>query len=177
MHKAVQSSRPVPVLRPLLKQGSEDIRLNAAKALAAIGPDAKAAISELLELMNKTDSPSEVGKALHALGRPRLQDLPLIVLLSKSDLDKTRVEALKVIACLGNDAKKSMSRVIQLLDDPSIKVRIEAIRVVGRIGPDAKSALPKLIALRETNDYETLKALEQSIRSLSHRGKSKNSVL
>lgn len=167
----------IPILLPLLKDGRGDRQSYVLAALRSMGPTANIAIPDLLNLVDATENLRAVERTLLALGRPRLEDLSLLIFHTRSDFDDTRIQALRALGRLGADGKKATARIIQLLEDPSAEVRIEAIKVIGAMGPDAKSALPKLFLLRKTGHYETLKAVEEAVRALSHDGERKNSVL
>ncbi|MDF1661455.1 MAG: hypothetical protein P1V97_06765 [Planctomycetota bacterium] len=166
----------VPKVLPLLNKPGTISDGAVISLLAAIGPEARQAIPDLLYLTESKLYRRDALYALKAVGKPRMQDLSLILFHLKSRQEVTRVATIQVLSSLDKDAKKVMSTFIKLLDDPSPKVREEAVRAIGNIGPDAKSVLPKFNEMKKSAGFPVLKAIEASTRQINGTSKGKRSV-
>ena len=132
-------------------------RLDAAKALAGLGPRAREAVPTLLDAMarpsNEIEFAMALGKAMKAVGPAAV--LPIIGIL-KSGTTKARFVAASALGKLGPDAAGAVQALVQALEnDPDTSVRATAASALGAIGAAASSALP---TLREAagNPNETL---------------------
>lgn len=119
--------------------GARTVARASARALAAIGPAAKAAIPELLMLAKKDEAPLAARQQA-------------MVALSRIDVGGTR----------------STATLIDLLDAPSRAVSLTSIIVLRRLGPAAKDALPALREqIAKSEDSEVSSHLERAIAAIT----------
>ncbi len=121
-------------------------RVEAANALAALGPRAQEAIPALLNAMGRMSSELEfsraVGKAMKAIGAAAV---PQLAGALRSGVPKARFHAAAALARLGPEAAPAVSALVEALEgDSDYSVRSNAAAALGAIGPAAASALPAL---------------------------------
>jgi HEAT repeat protein len=109
-----------PLLKEMLKDTDEKVRLEAAKALAHVEPGSKEAFAVLLPLL---EEPRDVK------GRNKL------------------FEGLRVFHDLGPRAEPAVPLLVRLLDNPERGVVAYTVQVLGKVGPDARPAAPALAQL------------------------------
>ncbi|MBM4034306.1 MAG: hypothetical protein FJ291_21385 [Planctomycetes bacterium] len=121
-------------------------RVEAANALAALGPRAAEAVPALLNAMGRGSSEIEfaraVGKAMKAIGAAAV---PRLIGALRSEAAKARFHAAGALAKLGPEAAGAVAALAEALEgDPDYSVRSNAAVALGAIGPAASSALPAL---------------------------------
>lgn len=153
-----------------LKSTDTDQRRSAARELADLGGEAKAAAPALIEAMT-TDSDLFVRRfAAQAVGKvgadPKVAVPALTALLNDKhkELNEAAVEAL---GRMGAPAVPALSEALkggagprrvrpgQNVPDGSALVRSKAAAALGRIGPDAKAAVPALVEALKDNSIRT----------------------
>jgi HEAT repeat protein len=112
----------VPALIGLLKDDDRDMRLMAAEVLEAVGPEAKAAV------------------------------LPLAELLKGKEDDDVKVAALDALAAMGEAALPALAAIQEHLKAKEPRLRVMAAAAVGACGPMARAALPALETLLTDDD-------------------------
>ena len=134
----------------LIKQLQDDkleVRLQAADALANLGPDAKEAIPALTAAL-KGDKEAKVRAyaafALKKMGAEAKEAVPALTDALKDKDEEVRSVAADALGQLGADAKSAVPALAEALKDPDSGPH--AAQALGRIGPDAKDALPALTA-------------------------------
>jgi HEAT repeat protein len=133
-------------------------REKAAAALEKLGPDAKAAIPDLIAALKTEDVtvPPLVVRVLAGMGSAAVGDLTEVL------TDKqTRLHALRALKRIGPDARPAVSALTDVVKNdlaPFSPVCTEACEALGRIGPAAKEAVPVLI------EAAKLKAAGNSVR-------------
>jgi HEAT repeat protein len=135
----------VPYLTAALRHGSPTVRQRAASALAAVGPEARAATAELLRAL-KDDSPAVRAVAAHALGEVGGHPRRLVPALCEAlgDTAEVRKQAGLALVALGEDAVPALR---EALKSPSAARRREAALVLGSMGSDARAAAGDLALL------------------------------
>jgi HEAT repeat protein len=127
------------------KKGSVEA-VGACDVLAAIGPDAKAAVPTLVTLL-KSEGPMVAWHAARALGEIGASPDIVIPALQKgltSEVPENRAVSAVAIGSFGANAKASVEAIGALWKDKDPNVRIAACRALGEIGPAAASAVPQL---------------------------------
>jgi hypothetical protein len=123
----------VPSLIPLLKSERENDRFVAAQTLGNYGPAARAAVPELLPVLEGTQYERNRAAAAKALGQI-LKDAPP-----------------------NEEVEKVADALIRKIDadyDKYSDVRREAVTALGMIGPAAKACIPKLVrAMTESKQF------------------------
>jgi HEAT repeat protein len=107
----------VPVLAQLATNRDYEYREFVIEFLGEVGPEAKAAVPKLIEILRSRDRAKFRWRAAEALGK------------------------------IGPEARSAVPALIAALDTDRYSVRAESVRALGRIGPDARAALPRLRAL------------------------------
>ena len=114
----------VPILTPLLKDRSYRLRLVTARALAAIGPEARSAIPALGEMLGDADernvpaAQQAAAAALVALRPNRKADVPILTEIVKSHLDlRTREKAVDLLGQIGPDAVTAVPTMMELVNE------------------------------------------------------------
>ena len=129
------AANSIPSLIPKLGDAHTDNRWSAAWALASIGPQAKAAVPALAEMLTGDRD------------------------------EKARWYAAYALSEIGTEARDAVPALLAALDDTDDDVRGYAVRALGRIGREAANALPRLLAMQddenETLRAETLAALSR----------------
>jgi HEAT repeat protein len=134
----------VPGLIELLVDEHKEVRREAARTLAGMGPTAKPAVDTLVECL-KEDDKAMRQLAVHALGmigKGAESAVPVIANALDSDIREWAADAL---CKMGPHAKSAVPTLIKLLCDVEPESRVMAARILTEIGPDAKDAVPALI--------------------------------
>jgi HEAT repeat protein len=132
----------VPVAQELFAR--VDTRWTAVQILAQIGPDAKAALPELIVAL-EDDDPLVRELAFRALSRLGPDAAPAAAALAARVGTSDRVLALRTLQELRGGAKPAVAEVHAALRDLDAEVRWTAAEVLARIGPDARKAIPELL--------------------------------
>ena len=128
----------VPNLMAVLKASNPTARMNAANALAVLGPESKPAFSILMELARNDESIGVRTNALLAIGR------------------------------LGVEAKSAIPFLIENVKSTDAGRQFGAAMALYQIGPEAKAAIPALRELLETQPpAEVRQAASAAIDSLN----------
>lgn len=113
---------------PLVKAlNDERLRLPAVLGLRRLGPDARAAVEPLLQLLQSESHPEMRQEIYFALG------------------------------AIGPGAQSAVDTLVAHLQSDDLRVRYGATYVLGKIGPDAQRAVPALTANFENSDDARLK--------------------
>jgi HEAT repeat protein/S1-C subfamily serine protease len=129
-------------------------RVSACDLLAALGPEAKNAVPDLLELIQDKDDilRAKALKALSEIGFITQADLPKVVNAMKDPKSEVRLNAILAIRHMGEEADLAVPGLIERLKDESGDVRLEAIKTLGNLGPLAKAAVPALAEVLQRRD-------------------------
>jgi HEAT repeat protein len=176
----------VPGLLDALRTADERGRVDAARILGQIGPEAKEAVAELAEVLKAKDGRLR-GTAAEALGRigpdaeravPDLIGLfgdrfdlhvdPMWAGLHPADRAKTVHD--QAVQAIGRIGREAVPALIEGLRHEKEQVRRGAAEALGRMGPDARSAVAALLRLsRDENEQVRTSALEALRKSLRRR--------
>ncbi len=126
-----------------LKGNQVETRLDAMMRLADHGPQAAAAVPDLIEALQKGDDHLRLSAAitLGRIGKAAVQ--PLTRLLTSKDVD-TRYYSVWALAWVGPAASTAAPAVSTLLADDDVEVRRRAAHALSHIAPDPKIVLPAL---------------------------------
>ena len=144
----------VPVLAELaVKDKQASVRKEAAKTLAAIGPESRSAVQELVRALEdpQTDVRQYAALALGKIGPDASAAQPSLQKALKDKDQEVRCQAARALGGLGKAGTPALPELIRLLkDDDVAEVRIAVIQVLGEFGPEAKDAVDALsIASRD----------------------------
>jgi hypothetical protein len=120
----------IPKMTELLKSERENDKYVAAQVLGQCGPAAKAAVPDLLPLLEGTQYERNRAAAAKALGQILKDAQP------------------------GDEVEKVTKALVAVYDDKYSDVRREAITACGVIGPAAKSCIPRLPAKLDDREGE-----------------------
>jgi HEAT repeat protein len=155
----------VPQLIPLLKSDRENDRFVAAQALGEYGPTAKAAVPDLLPMLDGTQFERNRAAAAKALGQilkdaqPSEEIEKIAQALTRKfneDYDKypdVRRESARALGMIGPAAKSCIPKLLRGLTDfvehspDHFSVRMAAAWAAGRMGPDSAGYLDRLISM------------------------------
>jgi HEAT repeat protein len=132
------------------------VRATAATALGQIGPDARAAVPVLNDLLKDTDS-SVVKAAADSLGRIGPDARGAVPALIEAMQDRDVEVRRQVVVALGRIGPGAVAAVPALTDALQNKSRPERWRyaqALGDIGPEAKSALPVLRDVAQPKSFK-----------------------
>jgi HEAT repeat protein/S1-C subfamily serine protease len=121
-------------------------RASACDQLASMGPEAKNAVPDLIELIQDKDDivRTRALKALSEIGFISQGDLPKIIEAMKDPRPDVRLQAILVIRHMGEEANDAVSGLKDRLKDDSPDVREEAAKTLGNLGPLATTAVSAL---------------------------------
>jgi HEAT repeat protein len=140
-------------------------------ALAKIGPGAKAAVPQLIKVLEAGDEASDA--AAYALGRigpeAAAADAALAAALKSRDLSLTVVAAWalnKIHPASADMAAKTVPVLVAGLSDPLAKNRQAAVEALGELGPLAKDAAAALEKAQGDKDRAVREAAAKALKSV-----------
>ncbi len=135
----------VPALRAVLVEPKESVRAEVIMALGRIGPDASAAVPNLVPLLgtNRDRIGREASHALGQIGGPALD--PLLLLSVTGDLT-TRLRAIAGLGQVARPDQRVSAAVLQAARDPDPQVRTQGLQALTRFDLPAAAVLPVLRA-------------------------------
>ncbi len=139
----VPATQAVTALRTQIQRSPN---VPALRALSEYGAEAEPATSELIEIMEKTDLPTEVRwNAARTLGKARAAGaIDALVQRLTDPEDSVREHAAEALGDIGPPAGRVASALVEVLDDPYVKVRRDAVRSLGQIAPDPAQVVPAI---------------------------------
>jgi HEAT repeat protein len=149
-------------------------RMEAAKTLAKLGPEARSAVPALAEFLDnprRKDPPMIDEAVVHALGhigRPARAAIPAMVRVSGRDFDLERAvhTAIDSILAAGGDAA-DIQALIKALLDKDVGTRLRSAKALGSLGPAAKAAIPALTEALHDADADVRHQALQSLRRVN----------
>ncbi len=154
----------VPALQRAIEAQDPSLRANAARSLAALGPDG---VGALMDAFRKGDDGLRLAAA-DALRGVETEDETLLPLLDQTlgDPDpELRCHALWMLGCLGDRAVGLIPRIADLLEDDDAVVRWSSASTIGPMGEKGRPAEAALVrALRDRSPdvrEAAARALEQ----------------
>ncbi|MBI3464742.1 MAG: HEAT repeat domain-containing protein [Planctomycetes bacterium] len=132
-----------------LRDKDPSVRFDAIMRVKEVGPRAKAAVPQLIELWgSKEDDTEQIEKALADIGPAAI---PWLEAIQDKDA-RRRKAAASALALYGSEAKPAVPALVMALQDHKSGVRARAAYALASIGQDAREATPALI--RALNDDE-----------------------
>lgn len=132
-------------------------QVSAAKALAAIGPDAHRAVPALIKLTKEGNASARSHAAMTLSIIGPVKDIDIVEPIATLTGDYSAVvreRALESLGRLGPKAKAVLPRVEELLRKKTFNNRIDAAVAVFRISGDAKEPVEVLVELAKTTEVE-----------------------
>lgn len=154
------SGRAVPPLIQILKSRPVRLQVEAARALAELGLDARAAREALTDALRSDDKPLRraAAEALAALGVEALG--PMVKLTSDADA-RLREGAARTLGHMGVQARSALPTVARLVKDVDPSVRAQAAMALWRIDRNAEIALAMLnLVLKDVDNKDRWEAVE-----------------
>jgi HEAT repeat protein len=145
----------IPALIELLVDENKEVRRQAARAVAGMGPTANSAVDTLVECLKDEDKVLRqlAAHALGTIGAGAESAVPILANALESDVREWAAEAL---CKLGPHAKGAVPTLVKLLYDVEPESRALAARILKEIGPDAKEAVPGLLdTLKDVREVPT----------------------
>lgn len=169
--EAMYKNRPVSAWAKQLRDKDGGTQIEAVRALAAVGPEAKSAVPELVELLT-TAEPNVQDAVVHAL--EQIEPAPAARLgVYEGALrgqHAGRLKILRVLRGYGRDAAPAVPTLVALLDDKDAAVRVAVMDVLEAVGPGAAAAKSKLaeihVSCSKPDTRYTLDDLEKSCAAL-----------
>ena len=136
-----------------------EVRVQAVKCMAKLGPNAKSALPMLTQQIKEGDPNLRLSAftALIAIG-PEEKDVPILADLLKASDPEFRRLAAEALAKMGPQAKPAIPALLGNLKSKDKALRLVAMRALGMIGPDAKEAIPALTEAMQDTDAEVAMA-------------------
>ena len=134
---AISNHAAVPDLVRYLESPNKDFRTKAIANLGKIGPGARLAVPDLIQLLKKESESGVRRQALEALskiGPPEKKDLQLLTAgLTETNPD-VRAYAATALGKLGRDGRIYIADLLKVKHDSESSVRQAAIRSLGQVG-------------------------------------------
>jgi HEAT repeat protein len=150
-----------------LRGGNPAVRRHAASALAAYGPEAKAAVTPLIEVLD--DGNSDVnGTVVNALVRIGVGAQPALVKALHHDAPRVRTGAWAALTNMGAAAKPVLPDLLAILGDPKeeLAARQASARAIAAMGATGAEAVPSLLAQLSSDNDAMRYAAAQALPSV-----------
>ena len=154
---------------PTLGSSEAEERLAAMLVLGTIGPESKAAIPALINLLSDQDPVlrTTAASALGAIGAEAIEAVPALIEVLKKDDDGFHPFAFEdALGKIGSANNAAVPLFIELLNDPSELVRVTLLNALGLIGVSAKAAIPVLKELLSDPNQQIRSAAEQTLKQI-----------
>jgi HEAT repeat protein len=157
------TSQQEPSRRPGVPgDNSAGFRIQAAQALAKIGPEANAAIPPLVKLLDNPQAASAAAFALRQLGPEALQPV-LETWATQRSFNRPGV--IQALSQFGPQAKPAAPKLVEALASPDARVRELAAHAVRQIGTEAVPFLEKALVMPDSRVRKTAAAILGEIGS------------
>jgi RNA polymerase sigma factor (sigma-70 family) len=147
--RVLYQGKPVDHWLKVLKDRDAGYRIQAIKALGAIGAGDKRTIPAILECLKDRQVGYSAGQALAGIGKDGVA--ALIGSLKAKDRE-ARANAITALNEMGPEAKEAVPALIESLEEKDKDFRLGAAYALGRIAPASQSAIPALIKLLQEDD-------------------------
>ncbi len=172
----LRAKTAVPALAKVLteKKLEPDLERQVAKALRRIGPDAEAAVPELVQALKRnSEGRAHIAGALWHIAKHR-DAIPTLIDVARNDNDRELFWAARELADIGPEAKAAVPALTahvkgcswdgkvfgtgpKARDSYNEGVRLvwascEAVKALGKIGPEAKTSVPELVKVLTFKD-------------------------
>lgn len=165
----VESEAGVAVLIDLLRDKSKDVRGYALRAIASLGPAARAAAPILTETLEDEDEEMRFKSALAlaSFGAGAAAALPILSdTLTGGDRLKRKAAAFALLS-MGAEAKPAMPELIRGLRDQEKRVRARCAATLGKIGAEVSDdAIHALLAASRDDDADVRMAVERALAAI-----------
>ena len=149
----------VQALGKALRDTNIFVRRAACEALSDMGPEAKAALPTLLELIQGQDA------VVRSIVKPEDEHI-----FSKDELvQDLRPRAAFILGKIGPEARAAVPDLTKAIRDKNVDLRWPAAAALGGIGPAAKSAWPELLPLLEDENLYVRGAVAQALVKIDTR--------
>jgi HEAT repeat protein len=173
----LSARQAVPALIEALREphgrrSDHEINRCAARALGAIGPDAKEAIPALIAALEHPFATisGEAAEALGSIGSEAQDAIPRLVQKLHHPASRHHIVygtfPWAAGSALGMMGAVAVPWLVEVLGDESALVRQLAVEALGEIGSTAKPAVPRLLALREDPDEEVRSTVLGALREI-----------
>lgn len=142
----------------------------ACSALQGAGPSGKAAVPELMKLLDSSDPyiPVLAARALSGIGPDAGSAVPVLAgLMKKPNRPLARASA-KALSVMGPATVAVVPQLLAALKSDDSELVRYAVTAIGSAGPQAKAAIPDLIVCLKSSDQELVR---RALKSLSAMGK------
>ncbi len=162
----------VPELIRTLQGNNPVFRLNAARVLGMIGPDARASVPALVGLLDENEKGLAlvVESALGKMGPAARKAIPALEQRLRAPQAPTRLRAAEILRQIDPDSRQVIPTLEEALKSSDGLTRSWAITTLGSMGPQAIRVLERV--LRESKDqfdgpasYRALAAIDPSRRT------------
>ena len=145
------------MLTGFLKHESRDYRRRALQALGKIGPAAKEAVPEILEMLKERATSDAAFDALGEIGPAASEALPALVKLVNNEDSPYRLKSLSTIERIRPSGPAMVKQIVKWMHDPSVSLHAE--RVWNVLGPEDIPSI-KVLA-RSENSLERSMAVDK----------------
>ncbi len=147
------------ILRALLRDGDERVRLKAAQALVQLGPEGAPAAGEVFELAREADEGlrAAAAEALGCINPPPKEALAALLALLDPPSPAVVVPVLRSLGTLGRVAALAVPRIVPFVRDEDEQIRTAAAEAISAIGQLDASVAPLLVE-ELANEDDTARA-------------------
>jgi serine/threonine-protein kinase len=141
----------VPDLCRALQGGDAESRIDAARALREIGPDAASAVRDLKGSLTVKDAQlrEAAALALGAIGASAAEAVPTLLETLRDDDPAVSGAAIEALGALPPPTRADLGALREALNSPNARVLSYVMGVMGQLGPEARRAAPELIRVLE----------------------------
>ena len=122
------------VLKTLLKDPDQDVRVQTIHALSIMGPEAFPLLEEVLRSASDSNLRLAVLNGLHNYGYRGKTSIPQLIDCCKDKMPQVRWTAAVVLGNIGPDAKAAVPTLRTMLQDSDNNVRAQAQNALNRLG-------------------------------------------
>ena len=140
------------VLRQMLKRGDMRVRLYAVSALGKIGPGAKEAVPDLVEMLRGTYCRSEAFDALCQVGPAAREALPALVKFVDDSNYLLSAELLETTGKIELSGPVMVKLIVRWMDNRSGLVRSQSKMLWNVLGPQDIPSIKVLVRSRNKSD-------------------------
>lgn len=143
-----------------------DRHWQALRGFEALGGEAKPAIPELAQRLERGENPEFVSFALARIG---IDSLPVLKAATTNENAWVRRASTAALGILGKDAQDAIPALVDRLKDANAFVRRNAAETLGRIGDTAREAIPALKDASTDGDGSVSRAAEDALGKIALR--------
>jgi HEAT repeat protein len=160
----------LPHLKLALTDKDENLRWMAANSLGQLGPAAKKAIPDLVQVAKRDASANVRAYAVQAIAQTGPESVDILVEFLKEKDSSVRQIVVTVLGQFGARAKPAVPLLIEALKDKDATTRWMAAQTLGQIGPDAKAAIPALKEALKDKDDNVRAFAQFALQSIEGKG-------